>query len=427
MLKKEAHDLVDRRMDLAKNVNHKLISGGENKMTRKYVNIVFFVMISALLVSCAAKQVKTQAPFSPHQFKTDQYQPKVDNFIIIFDASTSMMDKYNGQKKLDYARDIVSRMNRTIPALGYNGALRTFGQGKCLPGDSTSKIYGLTAYSEAGLEQALSKITCVGGITPMGTALEAATGDLKTAQGKIAAIVVGDGKDTGTSPVEAANNLKKHFGDRLCIYTVLIGKDPGGKANMDQIAKAGQCGFSVSADQIASSWGMGDFVEKVFLTKAPKKAAAPPKPAAPPAPAKPKDSDNDGVYDDADSCLNTPSGARVDSNGCWELPTVHFDTDKWNIDEFYHLGLHEVAVVMKENPDVKIQLQGHTDSRGSTRHNQVLSENRAQAVMEYLMKKGIAKERFSTKGYAATSPVASNLNDGGMAKNRRTELVPSRY
>ena len=399
-------------------------------MARKNLYVVFFILISFLLAGCAAQQVQTtQTPFSPHRFKTDQYQPKVDNFIIIFDASTSMMDKYNGQKKLDYARDIVSRMNRTIPDLKFAGALRTFGQGECLPGDSTSKIYGLTAYSEAGLEKALNKIKCVGGITPMGTALNAATGDLKPAQGKIAAIIVGDGKDTGTAPVKAAENMKKQFGNRLCIYTVLIGNDPKGKAVMEQIAKAGQCGFSVNADQIASSGDMANFVEKVFLTKVPKKVEAPPPaaPAAPPAPAKPKDSDGDGIYDDADSCPNTPSGARVDRNGCWILPTVLFDTDKWNIDEFYHLALHEVAVVMKKHPDLKMQIQGHTDSRGGTKHNQRLSENRANAVMEYLMKKGIGKERLSTIGYASTSPVASNLTPEGMTQNRRTELVPSRY
>jgi OOP family OmpA-OmpF porin len=219
--------------------------------------------------------------------------------------------------------------------------------------------------------------------------------------------------------------MKTQYGDRLCIYTVLIGNDSVGKALMEKIAETGQCGFSVNADDIVSSAGMADFVEKVFLAKAPKKVAPPPKAA--PAPAKPKDSDNDGVYDDADACPNTPAGARVDRSGCWILPVVHFDTDKWNIDEFYHLGLHEVAVVLKENPDVKVQLQGHTDSRGSTRHNQKLSENRARAVMEYLMKKGIDKDRFSMIGYASTSPVASNLTVEGMAKNRRTELVPTRY
>ena len=117
----------------------------------------------------------------------------------------------------------------------------------------------------------------------------------------------------------------------------------------------------------------------------------------------------------------------MDSNGCWILPTVLFNTDKWNIDDFYHLALYEVAVIMKKNPDVKIQFQGNADSRGGTKHNQMLSDNRAKAVMQYLMKKGIGKERLSTIGYAATSPVASNLTDEGMAKNRRTELVPSRY
>ena len=395
-------------------------------MARKNLYAVFFILISFLLAGCAAQQVQPQAPFSPHKFTTDQYQPKVDNFIIIFDASTSMMDKYNGQKKLDYARDIVSRMNRTIPDFKFAGALRTFGQGECLPGDSTSKIYGLTAYSEAGLEQALNKIKCVGGITPMGIAIDAATGDLKPAQGKIAAIIVGDGKDTGTAPVQVAGKMKKQFGNRLCIYTVLIGNDPKGKAVMEQIAKACQCGFSVNADQIASSGGMANFVEKVFLAKVPKKVEAPP-PAAPPAPAKPKDSDGDGVYDDADSCPNTPAGARVDKNGCWILPTVLFDTDKWNIDDFYHLALHEVEVVMKRNPDLKMQIQGHTDSRGGTKHNQRLSENRAGTLMEYLIKKGVDKERLSTIGYASTSPVASNLTPEGMTQNRRSELVPTRY
>ena len=96
-------------------------------MVRRYINTVFFVLISALLVSCAAQQVQPLAPFSPHKFQTDQYQPKVDNFIIIFDDSSSMLEKYNGQKKLDYAREIVSRMNRTIPELKFTGALRTFG------------------------------------------------------------------------------------------------------------------------------------------------------------------------------------------------------------------------------------------------------------------------------------------------------------
>jgi OmpA-OmpF porin, OOP family len=395
-------------------------------MVIRYINTVFLVLISALLVSCAAQQVQPLAPFSPHEFETDQYQPKVDNFIIIFDDSSSMLDKYNGQRKLDYSREIVSRMNRTIPELKFAGALRTFGQGGCLPGKTTSNIYGLTAYSEAGLENALNTVKCAGGRTPMGIALDAATGDLKPAQGKIAAIMVGDGIDTETGPVRAAQKMKKQFGDRICIYTVLIGNDPKGKANMEQIAKAGQCGFSVNADQIASSDGMADFVEKVFLTKVAKKVEAPP-PAPKPAPAKPKDSDNDGVYDDADSCKNTPAGAPVDRNGCWILPTVLFDTDKWNIDEFYHLALHEVAVIMKNNPDVKIQFQGNADSRGGTKHNQMLSENRAKAVMEYLIKKGIDKERLSTIGYAATNPVASNLTTEGMTKNRRTELVPSRY
>jgi len=138
----------------------------------------------------------------------------------------------------------------------------------------------------------------------------------------------------------------------------------------------------------------------------------------------PLDSDGDGVYDYLDKCPGTPKGAKVNEMGCWVLEGVLFDTSKRDIKSPSFPILDEAVDVLRKNPDLKLQIQGHTDSRGKSKYNQRLSEKRAEAVMDYMVKKGIARERLSFIGYGSTRPVASNLTPEGQAKNRRVELNP---
>ncbi len=77
---------------------------------------------------------------------------------------------------------------------------------------------------------------------------------------------------------------------------------------------------------------------------------------------------------------------------------------------------------MKDNPTVKIQINGHTDNSGKVADNARLSENRAKSVTAYLVTKGINAGRLSFKGYGDTQPVANNSTAEGRAQNRRTEL-----
>jgi OOP family OmpA-OmpF porin len=164
---------------------------------------------------------------------------------------------------------------------------------------------------------------------------------------------------------------------------------------------------------------MADFVTKVFLKKAPPK----------PAPVVVEkiiilDSDGDGVPDNLDKCPGTPKGAKVNKDGCWVLGDVLFDFDKYNIKpQFYHL-LDEVAVVFEKNPGLKVQIEGHTDNIGKAAYNMKLSLKRAEAVMNYLINKGLAKGRLSAKGYGFTKPIATNSTKEGRALNRRVELTP---
>ncbi|MBF0340161.1 MAG: OmpA family protein [Magnetococcales bacterium] len=136
----------------------------------------------------------------------------------------------------------------------------------------------------------------------------------------------------------------------------------------------------------------------------------------------PLDSDKDGVTDDKDKCPNTPMGAKVNMDGCWVLDNLHFKIDKAQIEPISFPLLDNVVMVLKSNPNVKVEIQGHTDNTGSPAHNDKLSKDRAASVKKYLTSKGIAANRLSTNGYGATRPVAPNDTLEGRAKNRRVEL-----
>ena len=136
----------------------------------------------------------------------------------------------------------------------------------------------------------------------------------------------------------------------------------------------------------------------------------------------PLDTDGDGVYDYLDKCPDTPKGAKVNKVGCWIIKNLTFDTNKWNIKPKFFKDLNNVVEVLKKNPDIRVEIQGHTDNIGSAKYNQILSTKRAKVVMEYLVKKGIDASRLTYAGYGFSKPVASNKTPEGRAQNRRVEL-----
>ena len=84
--------------------------------------------------------------------------------------------------------------------------------------------------------------------------------------------------------------------------------------------------------------------------------------------------------------------------------------------------LDKVVKLLQQNPKLKIELSGHTDSKGDDKYNQILSQKRAEAVVNYLVKNGITTIRLIAKGYGETQPVKPNDTDENRAQNRRTEL-----
>jgi OOP family OmpA-OmpF porin len=151
------------------------------------------------------------------------------------------------------------------------------------------------------------------------------------------------------------------------------------------------------------------------------------------------DRDGDQIADVDDKCPDKPEvrNGYEDEDGCPdEIPKdvapfsgvisgIEFDLNKDTIRRDSRKKLDEAVEVLKNHADIYVEIGGHTDSTGSREYNLDLSRRRARAVKEYLVKKGVAEGRITTRGYGPDKPMASNDTDEGRAKNRRIEFVIS--
>ena len=152
------------------------------------------------------------------------------------------------------------------------------------------------------------------------------------------------------------------------------------------------------------------------------------------------DNDKDGLLDANDKCPNEPEtmNGNADDDGCPDkgkslvefkgdrieiLEKVNFETGKAVVRLSSYALLKQVASIMRNRPGITmLQIEGHTDSRGSDKVNKWLSQKRAKAVMRFLSDVGIEKSRMRAVGYGEEKPIVENDSRANMAKNRRTEF-----
>jgi outer membrane protein OmpA-like peptidoglycan-associated protein len=152
------------------------------------------------------------------------------------------------------------------------------------------------------------------------------------------------------------------------------------------------------------------------------------------------DNDKDGILDKQDKCPNDPETINgfEDEDGCPDkgpppkvkvektqlvlLEKVSFEPDKPHILPKSHNLLDQLALTLKAHSELKIRIEGYTDSQGHMQHQVTLSQGRADSVMQYLIKKGIAPARMIAVGYGPANPIGDNKTPQGREANQRVEI-----
>lgn len=393
-------------------------------MQKKLITAAAIVV--ALMSGCASQPTSVFEPFQAQDLNplltSGQYVQKTDNFFVINDSSSSMSENYRGlgytaqpaPTKFSIEKEVLGRMNQTIPDLKLTSSIRSFGFGPCLDNHFTKLNQEPVAYSKATFSSGIDALTCSSGGSPLDDGIVGSTGDLSATSGKIAVLVLSDGHDLDSYGTKEMAAMKAQYGDRLCVYGVWAGnpEETSGLAVLNQLSSIAGCGFAVSAESISTPENMARFVKSIFLEAAPAKVAD----------CSTMDTDNDGVNDCNDKCPNTLSGTHVNQFGCWVVD-VKFDNDKSIIKKQYYHELDEVAKAIAAHPEVQVEVQGHTSNTASAAHNMKLSERRAQAVKQYLSKHiPDGSSRLTARGYGLTQPIDTNDTPEGRANNRRVQL-----
>ncbi len=198
-----------------------------------------------------------------------------------------------------------------------------------------------------------------------------------------------------------------------------LDKCPNTPAEAHQYIDAHGCPLDSDGD------GVPDYLDECPNTPAEAKGLVDPKGCV-------LDSDNDGVPDYLDKCPYLEGIAE--NNGCpavkAEVRTVltkamkgiQFETGKAVIKKSSYDILNLIASIFIDNPNYRIEIQGHTDNTGDPEKNLTLSDKRANAVRDYLIAQGVPEQQLTAKGYGDTKPIADNKTQAGRAKNRRVEF-----
>lgn len=356
-------------------------------------------------VACAGSQHVAPLASSPVTPRENE-QVVVDHAYLIVDSSTSV--------DADFAREkaLVQSFVGTMPDGTYQSGTVNFG-------GYDRQTSPLAPFDRSQTRATADDLDMLAEGTPIDRVLGEVSQELAGKQGRAAIVLFSDGKPTdpvGRSlseeqVLEAAQKLAASYEGEVCFHTVQVGDEPEGAEFLRKLSNLTSCGSSRTEGSIQNVAALQGFGREVFLGAMPQVAAAP------------RDSDGDGVYDNEDQCPGTPSMAKVDARGCWTIPGLRFAFDSSTIEPQYYAELNELATVLKANPDLRVRLDGHTDSVGSDAYNEGLSQRRADAVRDYLVQQGIDADRLGTKGFGEVQPAYPNDTESNRAANRRTEIT----
>ncbi len=314
-----------------------------------------------------------------------------DNFIIMYDSSSSMADKYadTNMTEINAELEILREKTQSLPALKWQAGIYTH-----TPGTGALKSFGthlpMQVFDKDVFSAAINGLPAKpAGPTLLSGGLEGLDSVLANLKGKTVIFLFTDGmyskQKNLADPVSITNELSAKY--NVCFYVISSATGESAKAVVDAVAKVTPCSQVIPFAQLLH--------KPEWLTDALFKVT-------------------ERVTEHSDT-VDKIVGVAVNN--------ILFDFDKDTIKSEFYIELGELTILMQEKPATHLTLAGYTDSKGTQAYNMTLSQRRASAVRDYLMKHGIERNRITLSWFGADAPEESNTDEEGRSKNRRVTCV----
>ena len=308
-----------------------------------------------------------------------------DNFIILFDSSSSMNEPYRNtsMSKLDAAKEILKEKNKTLPDLGYNAGLYLLSNFK--------PIYMVQKYDREKVAAALDQLPAkASGATLLQHGLLKLDGVLSNLSGRTVVFLFTDGSYSdmpgSRKPVEIAKGLADKY--NVCFYVINTAKGAQQKEILKAVASINECSRVVPFYYLLG--------RPEYLTGA--------------------------LFEIDVKTIETIE--TIDYIAGFKVNNIQFDFNSSAIPSGFYEELNKLGDFLRENPKTYVVLAGYTDGTGLAEYNLRLSRRRVESVQAYLTEySGVSIGRIITHWYGKKYPVASNSTSEGQQQNRRVESI----
>jgi OOP family OmpA-OmpF porin len=365
-------------------------------MSKGFQRIAALSLFALFAWGCA-QTLPSKEPLAvaPVQFGERELR-EVSNLFVLTDASGSMWK----DETFPTAKALSASFVKTLPDASARSKSGTYNVGYIAFGGDDRVEVPLQRFDRQKLMAAANKadimgsMSGTGGTTPFHAVIDEVAQQLEGQSGATALVLFSDGvaDDSERALASAAALAEGYRGGRLCIYGVQVGEQQAGAEFLRALSGVTACGNSQSAQQLSNPASFQRYAKNVVVGAAP----LPPVAAAPPS-----------------ACA-----------GAIRLRGIEFGFDKAEVTDASKVVLDTAIETIASCKELRVKVDGHTDSIGTEAYNEGLSERRARAVRDYLVSKGVGEGRLTARGLGEMQPIASNDTSDGRARNRRVELAP---
>jgi len=352
----------------------------------KFKSIVMTVLFLIMMVGVSfAAEAVVEKEKVPGVVITEEIIKTADNFIVLFDSSSSMKAPFKdtGLTTLDAAKKLLKDRNEILPDLGYNAGLYLF--------TPFTPIYMMQKYDREKFAAAIDQLPAqASGATLMQQGLLRLDGVLSGLSGRTVVFLFTDGSYSqmpgSKKPKDIAIELAQKY--NVCFYVISTAKGDQEKEVLKAVASINECSRVVPFDQV--------FEKPVYLAGAL------------------------FVIETRIEKFLTTTYRLADV----KIDNILFDFDKVQIRPEFNDELNILGEFLKNNPSTYVVLTGFTDNAGSPEYNLGLARRRAESVEAYLVDKfNVSVGQIVTQWYGIADPVAGNDTNEGRSQNRRVESI----